>query len=1404
MILDRDIFDTVRDAVFVADIETGMIVDANHAAESLSGRSLEELRSMHHAQLHPPERAAEARVGFEKDTRIPGVTEGTVVDKHGRRIPVEIVSSQYIGHDGRQLLVGVFRDVAERKRAEEILRESEHLYRTLFDQSGDCLLLLRLDGCIPVIAGANEAALKTYGYSREEMVGKPLSLVEPEVREESLETRMRLVAEGKPMYMLHRRKDGSTFEVESLATLVKIGVQEVLLAVGRNISERKQAERALLRQNEFIQAALDNISDGVVACDDTGKLALFNRAAREWHGIDALRLPPDKWSSQYDLFGADGSTPLATDSIPLMRAFNGEHVRNAAMTIGAKGRPLRHVLVNGCPFCDEKGRKLGAVVAMHDVTERKQAEAALRQSENVFRAIGESIDYGVWVCAPDGRNTYASESFLKLVGLTQEECSNFGWGNVLHPDDAKQTVAAWKECVRSEGRWEREHRFRGVDGNWHPVLARGAPVRDERGQVSCWAGINLDISELKQTLEHLRASEAQARATAAELQAIMDAAPAVIVIAHDVEGRRVGGNRTANELLKQPSHSNLSSAAAYGERPQSFRLVRDGVELAEWERPLAKAASTGQALRNYEMQVVFRDGTAIDLLGNVEPLWDENGCPRGAVGVFSDITDRKRAEAALRESERRFRTVADSAPVMIWMSGLDKTCTFFNKGWLEFTGRTMEQEAGHGWVAGVHPEDRDRYFTIYSSSFEMRRSFQVEYRLRRADGEYRWLFDTGTPLYREGEFAGYISSCIDVTEQKTVQEQLRRSHAQLVDSQRLAHVGSWELDAATHRTQWSDEWYRIFGLPTDVRTDFETFLNCVHPKDRWIILEAQNKAFAMDGPYGVDFRIIRPDGEVRFIRSVLEAIKTDDGTLERLTGAAQDITDQVEATELLRQSEARLKTAERMSHVGHWDWNVQVNRASWSEEMFRIMGQLPDYEPRYEAFLKMVPSGDRDRLQAWVNEGLSKRQGGVIEYHVIRPDGDVRTVVCMAEVLLDEDGSPERMFGACQDVTDDRRAQAESFARQKLESLGTLANGIAHDFNNLLGAVLAQSELALAELATGSHPDTELKAIRDVAIRGSEIVRQLMVYAGKESEVLELVNVSKVVEEMLGLLKMTVSRHAALVTDLKEDIPAVQARAAQLSQIVMNLVVNASEAIGDRAGVIRVATERTLVGPAEAAATALCAGDYIRLIVSDSGRGMSPETQSKVFDPFFTTKFSGRGLGLAVVHGIVRSLHGTIEVASELGKGTTFQVLLPCAEPSAEPPAGADTHVEESVWPAERTVVLLVEDEEQLRLAVAKMLRRSGLEVFEADSGSAAIDLLRARGGEIDLILLDLTIPGNSSQEVLAEAARLRPDVKVLLTSAHSEEVARPMMRTSLVCGFIRKPFRAADLVQTLRGVLSS
>jgi len=422
-----------------------------------------------------------------------------------------------------------------------------------------------------------------------------------------------------------------------------------------------------------------------------------------------------------------------------------------------------------------------------------------------------------------------------------------------------------------------------------------------------------------------------------------------------------------------------------------------------------------------------------------------------------------------------------------------------------------------------------------------------------------------------------------------------------------------------------------------------------------------------------------------------------------------------------------------------------------------------------------------------------------------KKNGEIIWINLTASIIRGPDGKPLHGLAMIEDITEIKRTEEEALFRQKLESVGTLASGIAHDFNNLLGAVQAQAELGLSELDAGSSCKEELNAISEVAMRGSEIVRQLMIYAGTESSAVGPVDLSKTVDEMLSLLKVSVTKRAVIETHFEQDLPAISASAAQLRQIVMNLITNASDAIGERDGVIRVITRRPTQKRESAGSLSrtLPDGEYLQLEVSDTGRGMSPQTQAKAFDPFFTTKSAGRGLGLAVVQGIVRSIGGAIHLASEPDKGTTFQVLLPCANTTA-PASGHLISGGQMAIPSQRRTVLVVEDEDQLRQAIVKMLRKTGFEVFEAVEGSAAIKLLRGDGGKIDVVLLDMTMPGASSHEIVAEAVNAKPDVKIILTSAYSQEMIASSITAPQIHSFIRKPFQFGDLLKALRNSLPS
>ena len=402
--------------------------------------------------------------------------------------------------------------------------------------------------------------------------------------------------------------------------------------------------------------------------------------------------------------------------------------------------------------------------------------------------------------------------------------------------------------------------------------------------------------------------------------------------------------------------------------------------------------------------------------------------------------------------------------------------------------------------------------------------------------------------------------------------------------------------------------------------------------------------------------------------------------------------------------------------------------------------------------------------------------------------------------MRDGFGRIHRIVGACVDVTDFKRTQEAALARQKLESLGVLAGGIAHDFNNLLGGILAQAELAETEVAVGAPPGQELQTIKNVAIRAGEMVRELMVYSGQDEARLDPLDLSQLVEEMLELLKISISKHATLRVDLPKNLPAVRANAVQLRQVVMNLITNASEALGDNEGIISVSVEKVASeqGASVRSQSQPSAGGQLRLEVSDTGCGMTAGTLAKIFDPFFTTKVSGRGLGLAAVQGVIRSHGGAINVVSFPGQGSRFEILLPY---SGEPANKSNMVLAAPAAESGRSAgtVLVVEDEDTLRRAVSKMLRKERFAVIEAGDGTTGANLFRVNEPHIDVVLLDITLPGMSGREVLKEMRRIRPDVKVVLTTAFNPDSALSAIEGWHLCGFIRKPYQFAELIGMLR-----
>jgi len=378
--------------------------------------------------------------------------------------------------------------------------------------------------------------------------------------------------------------------------------------------------------------------------------------------------------------------------------------------------------------------------------------------------------------------------------------------------------------------------------------------------------------------------------------------------------------------------------------------------------------------------------------------------------------------------------------------------------------------------------------------------------------------------------------------------------------------------------------------------------------------------------------------------------------------------------------------------------------------------------------------------------------------------------------------------------------QERLLTAQKLDSLGLLAGGVAHDFNNLLTAILGSASVALLKLPPEAAARRSIETLVAAARRAAELTQQLLAYSGRGKFEVRPVDLGDQVRELYIVLEAAVPKRIALRTDLTAKVPAVQADVGQMQQVVMNLVINAAEAIGERSGTISLRTGRATITADEEAAPFTgeppAPGEYVVLEVTDDGCGMDPETTARVFDPFFTTKATGRGLGLAAVHGIVRSHHGALRIVSAPGGGTTFRVLLPASASPAETRRSEATPALEGGG-----LVLVVDDENLLRRAARQIIEHFGYGAIEAEDGYAAIEIFRERSREIAVVLLDMTMPGMSGEETFHELRRIRPDACVVLSSGFNELEATRRFSGAEFAAFLQKPYTAEQLAQCLARV---
>jgi two-component system, cell cycle sensor histidine kinase and response regulator CckA len=819
------------------------------------------------------------------------------------------------------------------------------------------------------------------------------------------------------------------------------------------------------------------------------------------------------------------------------------------------------------------------------------------------------------------------------------------------------------------------------------------------------------------------------------------------------------------------SHSSIS--IPYG-------LVREGEVY-----PLQELAVRNHYLEDLVAQRTSQLSEAIDSL------------TRTNEELAREIAEHRKAVEERQQFFRFFTTSADLMCIADHLGNFKRV----NPACSETLGYSEAELVARPFAEFVHPEDQQRTREEMKRQLEIGHSLNFENRYICKDGSIRWL--SWRAIYNKDDCTTYATAN-DITERKLFEWQLRVSEERyraIIN----AFDGAIYICAPDYTIAYMNE---LLILRTGRNAVGEPCFKALHDLEDicpWCVNERVFKGEV------VKWEVKSPkDGHWYYV--VNSPIFNADGTVSK-QAMIHDITGLKQAELDLRKIKQQYDKLVAKISVGVYILRSEPEGAFAfdyvSPRMAEILAVSVESllaDPQ-RAFHDAHPD-DLDSLVQANRDAIELRQSFEWEGRLLI-EGSVK--------WLNIKSSPETLengdllwHGVVTDSTDEKLAEEERlrlekmfFHAQKLESLGVLAGGIAHDFNNILMAIIGNADLALMSLTEDSPAAENLKRIEQASARAADLTRQMLAYSGKGRFVLEDLDLNHLVDRMQPLLEISISKKAVLLLNLHESLPPVEADATQMHQIIMNLVINASEAMEDNSGLISITTDRLDCDRKFLKEVwsddKMSEGRYVCLEVADNGCGMDKNTMAKLFDPFFTTKFTGRGLGMAAVQGIVKGHKGCIKVSSEKGKGSTFKILLPASNRPANP-ARQEVNLDRENWKG-RGVVLLVDDEETVRCIGAEMLRTLGFTPIKADDGLEAIGMVKKTPG-IALVILDLTMPRMDGEQCFRELRRLDPELKIIISSGYNEQEVTQRFIGKGLSGFIQKPYKLSDLREAIKKVV--